>query len=147
MSTFIIDNTAEQPSELHSDGLSTKSDPGRTMRLKSYSTLPSSTTTDYNPRPVSWAHLPPSSNEPLHVMPSWCTEPVLSSPSSPRPDLGDLNAEEQEALKAEITSRRAARRVSKLHNRKNYADEDDDDDDRVFFGTRVAEGHRNYPLM
>ncbi|KAI7857813.1 hypothetical protein BDC45DRAFT_434825 [Circinella umbellata] len=96
---------------------------------------------------------------PLHIIPSWRTEPVLSQSSSTatassstrphqrRPDLGDLNREEQEALKAEITQRRAARRVSKLRRRKTYADEDDHDDDRVVVGTRVAEGHRNYPLM
>ena len=131
------------------------------------------------PRPLSWDqhsyyynhqhhhHEEPSlpihcsskeSKHPLHIIPSWRTEPVLSQSSSTatassahphqrRPDLGDLNSEEQETLKAEITQRRVARRVSKLRRRKTYADEDDHDDDRVVVGTRVAEGHRNYPLM
>ncbi|ORY99202.1 hypothetical protein BCR43DRAFT_513342 [Syncephalastrum racemosum] len=63
----------------------------------------------------------------------------------PTIDLGDLKPDEQAALEAEITARRAARRASR--RRKNYADVDDDDDDRVLVGTRVAEGHQNYQLM
>ncbi|KAI9493813.1 hypothetical protein BDB00DRAFT_355503 [Zychaea mexicana] len=182
----------QQPSEsfiatsIHSDGggglVRSHSDEIQTSRLKSYNTLPTITTSDFttssivgatttttaNGRPSSWNYHQTSSNEPpLHIIPSWRTEPLLSSQSSStgtgvaaaaatttsasvrRPDLGELNIEEQEALKAEITQRRAARRVSKLKRRKTYADEEEDDDDeeRVFVGTRVAEGHQNYPLM
>ncbi|KAI8139047.1 hypothetical protein BJV82DRAFT_522323 [Fennellomyces sp. T-0311] len=63
-------------------------------------------------------------------------------------DLGDLNPEEQAALEAEITARRAARRAS-VRKRRTYADIDTDDeaDHRVTIGTRIAEGHQSYQLM
>lgn len=64
------------------------------------------------------------------------------------PDLGDLDAEEQAALEAEILARRQARRASSSARKFEQQHEDEDDQDsRVVIGTRVSEGHRNYQLM
>ncbi|KAG0793158.1 hypothetical protein G6F29_005490 [Rhizopus arrhizus] len=79
------------------------------------------------------------------------TKRAFSTPTLSRhrhtltPDLGELGPEDQAALEAEITARRAARRASR--KMQNQYDEDDEDDDKVLIGTRVAEGHRNYQLM
>lgn len=69
---------------------------------------------------------------------------ALKSPSTSirLMDLGDLDNDEQVALEEEIKARRLARRT------KTYADDEDEDTmSHITIGTKVAEGHRNYPLM
>jgi hypothetical protein len=57
-------------------------------------------------------------------------------------DLGHLDNDEQIVLEEEIKARRLARR------KKTYADDEDEDTmSHLTIGTKVAEGHRNYPLM
>ncbi|KAG0177157.1 hypothetical protein DFQ28_000372 [Apophysomyces sp. BC1034] len=76
------------------------------------------------------------------------TSPQL--PSTTRPvgvDLGNLDSEEQAALKAEITARRAIRRATRRKNSKAVTESEEEEDHHVIIGTRVTEGHRNYVLM
>lgn len=64
------------------------------------------------------------------------------------PDLGHLDSEEQAALEADITARRAARRISRRQMSYSEEEEEEEEDNkRVVLGTPVAEGHRNYQLM
>jgi hypothetical protein len=63
------------------------------------------------------------------------------------PDLGHLDPEEQAALEAEITARRAARRISRRQMSYSEYEDEEEDDERVVMGTRVSEGHPNYQLM
>jgi hypothetical protein len=57
-------------------------------------------------------------------------------------DLGSLDNDEQIVLEEEIKARRLARR------KKTYADDEEEDTtSHMAIGTKVAEGHRNYPLM
>ncbi|KAI8882614.1 SAICAR synthase-like protein [Backusella circina FSU 941] len=69
---------------------------------------------------------------------------TASSVLSPKHGLGELDAEEQDALREEIRARKLARK-----QKKTYADdaEDSEDETRVTIGTRVSEGHRNYQMM
>lgn len=72
------------------------------------------------------------------------TSSILSPSTKHVLDLGELDPEEQDALREEIRARKLARK-----QKKTYADDADDSEDetRINIGTRVSEGHRNYQMM